>query len=178
MKVKQQHVDASTGTKNPIKTINSKVFDSFNQLTNAGKVQRINGAVELLQHLSKNQHDIENKVCVPCDRAERMLALFISVFSRDSQEISYSLQRMIRGVGASTSVSRTGFYTTLVAFLSLAGQDDSLTVAHVFEVMEKQLHVGKGTSSEKVRSASVRTSTIHICNLWAHVHIFRRTRTL
>lgn len=62
MKVKQEHVDASATKKIPIKTINSKVFDSFNQLTNDGKVQRINGAVGLLQHLSKNQHDIENKV--------------------------------------------------------------------------------------------------------------------
>lgn len=66
MKVKKQHVDSSKGKQNlqpnPIKSINSKVFDSFNQLTNEHKLQRINGAVGLLQHLAKNQEDTENKV--------------------------------------------------------------------------------------------------------------------
>lgn len=57
---------------------------------------------------------------------------------------------MIRGVGASSSVSRTGFYTTLVGFLSSHADTESPTIAHIFEVMDKQLHVGKGTSSDKV----------------------------
>lgn len=66
MKVTEQHVDTPRGKKitmnSEVKTINSKVFDSFNQLTNAEKAQRINGAVGLLQHLSRNQTDGENKV--------------------------------------------------------------------------------------------------------------------
>lgn len=66
MKVTEQHVDTPKGKKiamnSEVKTINSKVFDSFNQLTNVQKVERINGAVGLLQHLSRNEIDGENKV--------------------------------------------------------------------------------------------------------------------
>lgn len=157
MKVKQEHVDASAAKKSPAKTINSKVFDAFNQLTNNEKVQRINGAVDLLQHLSKSQHEIENKVRQIASIGP-LVFLFAATINANTeslfclllQEVSYSLQRMVRGVGASTSVSRTGFYTTLAAFLSLPEQNDALTVAHIFEVMDKQLHVGKGASSEKV----------------------------
>lgn len=60
------------------------------------------------------------------------------------------MQRLIRGVGAASSVSRTGFYTTLVAFLSLPSDDEALSVSAIFEVMEKQLHVRKGASQDKV----------------------------
>lgn len=57
---------------------------------------------------------------------------------------------MVRGVGASTSVSRTGFYTTLFGFLHAHG--DSVSVSEIFDVMDKQLHVGKGSTSDKVSS--------------------------
>lgn len=63
MKASTEHVDEPKGKKVTMKTINSKVFDSFNQLTNEQKVKRINGAVGLLQHLSHNQQqNEENKV--------------------------------------------------------------------------------------------------------------------
>lgn len=94
------------------------------------------------------------------------------------QEISYSLQRMIRGVGASTSVSRTGFYTTLVAFLSLSGPEESVTVTHIFEVMEKQLHVGKGTSSEKVGRHIDYSHDLQFLLTRVFLCIFRRILTL
>lgn len=66
MKVTKQHVGTPESKKirmkTEVKTINSKVFDSFKRLTNAEKHQRINGSVDLLQHLSRNQINGENKV--------------------------------------------------------------------------------------------------------------------
>lgn len=55
---------------------------------------------------------------------------------------------MVRGIGASTSVSRAGFYTTLVAFLK--EHTETVSASELFDVMDKQLHVGKGATSDKV----------------------------
>lgn len=74
---------------------------------------------------------------------------------------------MIRGVGASTSDSRTGFYTTLVAFLSLPSQHESPTITEVFDVMDKQLSVGKGSTSDKEDSDAL-TGHILICGALLH----------
>lgn len=46
-----QHVDAATSKNNLIKTINSNVFSGFIQITNEVKAKRVNGALQLLQHL-------------------------------------------------------------------------------------------------------------------------------
>lgn len=65
-----------------------------------------------------------------------------------AQEVRH-VRRLIRGLGASTSDSRTGFYTTLVAYLSTA-RDDQPTISTLFEFMEATLSVGAGSSIEKV----------------------------
>lgn len=64
MKAKKQHVDAlkqSKNNQNSSKII--KISQSFKQLTNNEKLQRINGAVNLLQQLKDTKFD-ENQVCV------------------------------------------------------------------------------------------------------------------
>lgn len=65
MKAKEQHVDAlKQGTKNQKNlNISKKISGSFKKLTNNEKLQRINGAVNLLQHLKGIKTD-ENQVCV------------------------------------------------------------------------------------------------------------------
>lgn len=59
------------------------------------------------------------------------------------------MKRLVRGLGASTSESRTGFYSTLVAFLS-SSRNIYPQVATLFELMETTLSVGGGSHLEKV----------------------------
>lgn len=70
------------------------------------------------------------------------------------------MKRLVRGLGASTSESRTGFYSTLVAFLSIF-RNEYPNVATLFDFMETTLSVGGGSHLEKVSehllSPSVRT---------------------
>lgn len=60
-----------------------------------------------------------------------------------------NVRRIVRGLGASTSNSRTGFFATLVALLTSA-QDDYPTVTNLFELMDATLSVGAGSNLEKV----------------------------
>lgn len=51
MKAKEQHVDALQQSKNNKNSnITNKISESFKKLTNSEKLNRINGAVSLLQH--------------------------------------------------------------------------------------------------------------------------------
>lgn len=60
-----------------------------------------------------------------------------------------SVGRLVRGLGSSTSNSRTGFFTALVALLSTA-PDDYPTITNLFELMEAKLKVGEVTNLNKV----------------------------
>lgn len=60
-----------------------------------------------------------------------------------------NIRRIVRGLGASTSDSRTGFYAALVAYLSTA-QDEYPTISNLFELMDATLSVGAGSNVEKV----------------------------
>lgn len=60
-----------------------------------------------------------------------------------------NLNRLVRGLGASTSDSRTGFYSALVALLSTL-PDEYPTITNLFEIMEAKLRVGAGNNIEKV----------------------------
>lgn len=64
------------------------------------------------------------------------------------------LRRLVRGLGASTSDSRTGFYTTLVALLS-TNLDDYPSVSKLFELMDASLSVGAGNRIEKVSRITI-----------------------
>lgn len=64
MKAKEQHVDALQQSKNNKKSKSTqKISLSFKKLTNGEKLNRINGAVNLLQKLKEIKSD-ENQVCV------------------------------------------------------------------------------------------------------------------
>lgn len=60
-----------------------------------------------------------------------------------------NIRRLVRGLGSSTSNSRTGFFTALVAFLS-THQDDYPTPTNLFELMEATLSVGEVSNLDKV----------------------------
>lgn len=65
MKATEQHVDAlKQSKKNNKKSIaRARISQSFKKLTNNEKLNRINGAVNLLQHLKEIKVD-ENQVCI------------------------------------------------------------------------------------------------------------------
>ncbi|XP_031636245.1 myb-binding protein 1A [Contarinia nasturtii] len=125
MKAKEQHVDALKQSKNNKNSnIGNKISESFKKLTNSEKLNRINGAVNLLQHLKEIKID-ENQV-----------------------EKVRNVRRFVRGLGASTSDSRSGFYAALVAFLA-TNPDDYPTITNLFELMDVTLSVGAGSNIEK-----------------------------
>lgn len=51
------------------------------------------------------------------------------------------MRRLVRGVGASTTDSRAGFFTTLVGFLKSVSTDD-VNVGDLLDLTKKELHVG------------------------------------
>lgn len=79
-----------------------------------------------------------------------IISVSIFVVSQIDKNRTYSLQRLIRGLGASSSSSRSGFYTTLVGLLSQVTADEYPSVSQVIEVMEKELSVSKAGCNSKV----------------------------
>ena len=57
-----------------------------------------------------------------------------------------NVRRLVRGLGASTSDSRSGFFAALVALLTTV-HDDYPTISNLFELMDASLSVGELTST-------------------------------
>ncbi|XP_055845316.1 myb-binding protein 1A [Episyrphus balteatus] len=138
MKVKKPKTDQKDDpevktevTEKPVKIVDGSIFKYFNDLTNENEKVRINAGIQLLQQLSKSQDEEKRK-----------------------KEISYCLKRLVRGVGASTSASRTGFFTTLVAFLQNTTNDD-VTLEDVIQAVQKELNVGTSISNKEDADAFV-----------------------
>lgn len=149
----EQHVDAVKSKNNIIKTIRSDVFVALKQLTSDTRAIRVKGAIDLLQQLHKNPNQSdENTVGVQCKHTifKSQPILFDILRSQIDKNRTYSLQRLVRGLGASSSSSRTGFYTTLAGLLSQPAADEYPTVNQVIEVMEKELSVSKVGCNNKV----------------------------
>lgn len=163
MKSKVQHVEPSvTNKKDKIVSLNNKISESFQQLTKNEKLLRISGAINLLQQL-KEVNDDEHEVCA-IDRSQvtkTTLSAIQYILQMKKNEFKFlfilifqairarNLRRLVRGLGASTSDSRTGFYSTLVALLS-TNSDDYPSVTTIFEVMDAALSIGSGNHIEKV----------------------------
>lgn len=64
---------------------------------------------------------------------------------QNDSDLNYTLNRLVRGLGATQESIRRGYFGTLVVLLKVASVD----VKRVFEVIDKELHVG-GSSSKKV----------------------------
>lgn len=61
-----------------------------------------------------------------------------------------NIRRLIRGLGASTSDSRSGFFAALVALLTTNIHDDYPTITNLFELMDASLRIGEGSNLDKV----------------------------
>lgn len=123
--------DTSDLNEKPTKLVDGSIFKYFNDLTNENDHVRISAGTQLLQQLSKSQDEEKRK-----------------------KEISYCLKRLVRGVGASTSASRSGFFTTLVAFLQITSSDE-VTLEDVFKAVKKELKVGSSISNKEDADAFV-----------------------
>ncbi|XP_055914940.1 myb-binding protein 1A [Eupeodes corollae] len=123
--------DKTEVAEKPVKIVDGSIFKYFNDLTNDSEHVRINAGTQLLQQLSKSQDDDKRK-----------------------KEISYCLKRLCRGVGASTSASRAGFFTTLVAFLQTTTTDD-VSIEDVIKTVQKELNVGTSISNKEDADAFV-----------------------
>nr|CAI5848436.1 unnamed protein product [Callosobruchus analis] len=114
--------------------LGKSILDYFGNLTNAEGNVRIKNTSNLLKHLT----NVAN--------------------SQKDTEVKYALGRLIRGLGASTSNARTGFYTALTCLLNL---EESLGSDDIYELMTKHLHAtGSSTKSEH---ADVATGQILAC---------------
>lgn len=61
---KEQHVDGLVQTKNNKNSVNNnKISESYKKLTQSEKLIRINGAVDLIQHLKAIKNN-ESQVCI------------------------------------------------------------------------------------------------------------------
>ncbi|CAH1962922.1 unnamed protein product [Acanthoscelides obtectus] len=114
--------------------LGKSILDHFSNLTKAEENVRVRGASNLLKHLT----NVTN--------------------SEKDKEVKYALGRLIRGLGASTSNARTGFYTALSCLLNL---DESITTDDIFELVTK--HLRATGSSTKSENADVATGQILAC---------------
>ena len=61
---------------------------------------------------------------------------------------------MIRGCGASTNISRSGFFTALVGLLR-SFSDEEITNEQIFQALNKELHVGATIANKEDADAVV-----------------------
>ncbi|XP_023012779.2 MYB binding protein 1a isoform X1 [Leptinotarsa decemlineata] len=125
------------------KALNRTVIDNFTYLTHQQEAVRFKGIINLLRHLSGDGDSVKD------------------------DEVKYAFGRIIRGLGASTSNARTGFYTALVALLNIKNE---ITVDVLFEHILK--HLNKSGSNSKSENADISSGQILACgaiirsNLW------------
>lgn len=81
------------------------------------------------------------------------------------KELTYTLKRLIRGCGASTNISRAGFFTGLVGFLK-AFSHEEITMQQVFDTLNKELHVGATIANKEDADAVV--GKILVCGALLH----------
>uniref|UniRef100_T1GZB2 Uncharacterized protein n=1 Tax=Megaselia scalaris TaxID=36166 RepID=T1GZB2_MEGSC len=80
--IKSPKAESTTATPS-VKTISPAIFDYFKNLTNSEENDRLQSGLQLIQHISKAQQD-----------------------EKREKELQYTLKRLVRGVGASTTSSR------------------------------------------------------------------------
>ncbi|XP_076256235.1 MYB binding protein 1a [Rhynchophorus ferrugineus] len=126
------------------KKVGKTVLDNFSKLGHQQENVRLKSASNLLRYIS-DSYDKEKNI----------------------DEYKYALKRLIRGVGASSVHSKTGYYCALVALLNL---NVDTNVEDILELISTELHKsGKNSDSE---NANICTGQILCCgaliksNIW------------
>lgn len=146
-KVEAENGDDETTTQpapaeKSLKSVDTNIFKYFKDLTNEEEKTRMEAALHLLQQLSRTKDE-----------------------EKRQKELNYTLKRLIRGCGASTNVSRSGFFTGLVGFLKSFSQEE-ITMQQVFETLNKELHVGTTIANKEDADAVV--GKILVCGSLLH----------
>ncbi|XP_057669059.1 myb-binding protein 1A-like protein [Diorhabda carinulata] len=124
-----------------VKNLKRNALDQFELITSPQEKIRLKGSFNIVKHLS--------------DTGEK------------EGELNHALSRIVRGLGSSSSNSRAGFYTILVAVLNLK---PNISVDQIFELIHKHLHTSG--SNSKSENADILTGQILACgaiirsNLW------------
>ncbi|XP_055381769.1 myb-binding protein 1A [Condylostylus longicornis] len=114
--------------------ISNNVFKNLKRITNLNEEERTDGAVTMLRHLFNQE--------------------------RDANEYWYTLKRLIRGCGSSTTESRSIFFTCLVGFLNFSS-DECLSYDQILKIAKTEL-CSKPAIASKEDSDAV-TGMILIC---------------
>ncbi|CAG9770830.1 unnamed protein product [Ceutorhynchus assimilis] len=140
----------------PKKKLVRTVLDNFSKLSNPHENVRVKSAANLLKYLVEN-----------------------SATEEGSNELSYALKRLVRGLGASTPIARAGYYSLLVAILQskLDVHPDK-----ILEISKTELHKsGKNSDGE---NADIYTGQILACgaiikaNLWNNIGVENKKEIL
>ncbi|KAK9872008.1 hypothetical protein WA026_015254 [Henosepilachna vigintioctopunctata] len=123
--------------------VTNTILDNFRKLTKDKEKVRITASVSLVKYLLDNEC-IEN-------------------------EVKYALERLIRGVGSSSTNARCGFYSTLITFLNYS----NITIKEIFEIVDKELH--KGKSNSKSENADIAMGHILVCGAILRSELFSKT---
>ncbi|XP_054014556.1 myb-binding protein 1A-like [Hylaeus anthracinus] len=90
------------------------ILDYFTKLRNETESDRIVGGIELLKYLLEQSSE-----------------------QNGNKEFKYAIKRLIRGLGASKTSSRIGFYTTLTVFLKMHSE---ISVEELLSIIDSELH--------------------------------------
>ncbi|XP_076236733.1 MYB binding protein 1a [Calliopsis andreniformis] len=124
------------------------IHDYFAKLRNETVSDRIDSGITLLKYLL--QH------CTEQD---------------DSKEFNFAIKRLIRGLGASKTSSRMGFYTTLTVFLIMYPE---MSIDELLSIMDSELRPANSSKSEHadvymgrilMYGALIRSKALSKCNI-------------
>lgn len=150
----------------PLKSVDVNIFKYFKDLTSEEEKTRTEAALHLLQQIQRTKET--DKVIAGFNdfSAHKYVCSYMSMccFQRQ-KELIYCLKRLIRGCGASTNASRAGFFTGLVGLLKTF-DSQQLTMRQIFEILNKELHVGAAVAKKEDADAIV--GKILVCGAILH----------
>lgn len=68
----------------------------------------------------------------------------MTFFFQNGKDSNYALKRLVRSLGANVPDIRSGYFATLVAFLTTIG---NVSVSELLELVKKELHAGNSSKS-------------------------------
>ncbi|KAF4530902.1 hypothetical protein B566_EDAN017817 [Ephemera danica] len=99
-----------------VQSLSKSILDAFSDLGATDEKKRIDSILNLINHLSKKGQD------------------------EVSKESQYACGRLIRGLGSGRDTARKGYYAAFVSFLF---HFPSFPIQEVFDIINKELEVGK-----------------------------------
>lgn len=126
------------------KIIDKTVFTFFDKFTNAEDEVRIQSASRLITYLNNgNESDVDQR----------------------QKERSYSLKRLVRGLGSNTNTSRAGFYTAFVVYLEqVRDTSRSPTISDIFDLVKSELTDSDKDDEDKgLTKLELRVGKVLVC---------------